>query len=135
MSTEILVSPNYAMESGHDKLEVLREQWESCNGEWSKSQIYLSLKKTQAERKRGQRRWMTRRDLIVKHDSVEVADRIIANKMNNEETRAAQTKAHPDDPDNEDFTLRESFIYIYNIHIIKYNIIIIIYIYIYSMII
>ncbi|CAE7784621.1 unnamed protein product, partial [Symbiodinium sp. CCMP2456] len=97
--------PAAATPDGHDKLEVLREQWESCLGEWKKSEIFMSIQKSSAERRKGKRVWATRAAIVEKYKSEEVADRIIAQKMSNEETRKTQVKAHPDDPDNKDLML------------------------------
>ena len=44
---------------------------------------------------------MTRQMIVDKYKSETVADRIISNKMNNDEARKTQTKAHPDDPEND----------------------------------
>ena len=104
------------VQSGHDKLEVLREQWESCSGDWKNSQIYLSLRKTNAERKRGRRAWLTRADLVRKYQSEEIADRIIQNKLSNEELKKTQTKPHPDDPTNEASNLKLCFICKYGVY-------------------
>ena len=49
----------------------------------------------------GRRVWMTRQMIVDKYKSESVADRIITNKLSNEDTKKSQTKAHPDDPDNE----------------------------------
>ncbi|CAE7383345.1 unnamed protein product, partial [Symbiodinium sp. KB8] len=89
----------------HEKLEVLREQWESCAGKWKESQIYLSILQKSRERKMGRRVWMTRQMIVDKYKSESVADRIITNKLSNEDTKKSQTKAHPDDPDNEELRL------------------------------
>ncbi|CAE7335035.1 unnamed protein product [Symbiodinium microadriaticum] len=53
----------------------------------------------------GRRVWMTRQMIVDKYKSESVADRIITNKLSNEDTKKSQTKAHPDDPDNEELRL------------------------------
>ena len=55
----------------------------------------------------GRRVWMTRQMIVDKYKSESVADRIITNKLANEDTKKSQTKAHPDDPDNEAVWLHE----------------------------
>ena len=79
------------------KLQVLMEQWASCEGHWSQSEFYLSIRQKAKHRSYGCRKWLTRAELITKYGSTEIANQIIQAKLDDEE--ASQTMVVRDHPD------------------------------------
>ena len=89
---------------GSAKLQVLYEQWLSCDGHWTESSIYQQLKVSQRHRKKGARRWLTESELTLKYGSAIIAEKITTHKNSDPECKD-QVRDHPDCPDDEDSRL------------------------------
>ena len=79
----------------HDRLQMLFEQWTQCKGQWKESEFMISLKQKRRNRAYGCRRWMTKNEIIQKFGDVEIAEQIIAAKMD-DSVKGDQVRAHPD---------------------------------------
>ena len=90
--------PLHHQHLGSEKLQVLFEQWISCDGHWTESSIYKQLKVTVRNRKTGARKWLTEAELTVKYGSARVAERIVQSKQNDAECSKTQIREHPDCP-------------------------------------
>ena len=82
---------------GSDKLQVLYEQWLSCDGHWTESAIYQQLKTSSRHRKKGARKWLTEAELALKYGSAVVAAKITLHKRSEPECKD-QVREHKDCP-------------------------------------
>ena len=89
---------------GSEKLQVLYEQWISCEGHWIESSLYKQLRVTVRNRKTGARKWLTEPELCVKYGSARVAARIAQAKRNDPKCQH-QIRDHPDCPGDPDSSL------------------------------
>ena len=86
---------------GTEKLALLQEQWESCQGKWSESQFLFQLKESSRTRKRGCRSWMTRAQVASKYgDDWDLANQICDDKMEDPHGEGKIWKKNPDAPLN-----------------------------------
>ena len=91
--------------SGSEKLQVLFEQWMSCDGHWSESSLYQQLKVSHTHRRRGARKWLTETELAVKYNSENIANKIVMSKLTDPEVKKLQVRDHPDAPGDPDTRL------------------------------
>ena len=77
-------------------MQLLLEQWASCNGMWRSSDFYIELKKKTRHRSFGCRKWLTKAELLVKYQSAEVVEAIVGAKRADAEVEKEFTRAHPD---------------------------------------
>ena len=82
----------------HERLQLLLEQWTSCQGAWTQSDFFLQLKQKKKHRRYGCRVWLTRGELIKKFGSESVAAEIIEQKLHDPQVRKEQVRAHSDGP-------------------------------------
>ena len=87
---------------GTEKLALLQEQWESCKGDWSKSEFLVQLRESSATRKRGCRAWMTRAQVAAKYQNDwELANQICDDKKDDPHGEGKTWKRNPDAPRSE----------------------------------
>ena len=79
-----------------DRLQVLLEQWVSCNGAWKESAFYFSCKEKSKTRRHGSRKWMTVGELASKYGDRSVADLIVSQKEADPDIQKEQVRPHPD---------------------------------------
>lgn len=79
-----------------DKLQLLFEQWTSCEGHWQHSDFMIECKKKTKHRSYGSRVWMTRSEIANKFGSMVVAKTIIQSKEEDNEASVHQIRPHPD---------------------------------------
>ena len=79
------------------EMTYLFESW--CNAEenWKNSCVYTNITSSSGSIRRGVKKWLTRKELVEKLGA-EVAEYVIAHKMNDEKLRATETRYHPDAP-------------------------------------
>ena len=77
-------------------LQVLMEQWASCNGCWAQSELLFQIRQKKKHRQFGCRRWLTRSELLGKFGSTDVADQIIQAKLCDDEASKTHVRANPD---------------------------------------
>lgn len=94
-------SSHYSLNRGHEKLQILQEQWEACSGDWKSSSFYRQIKHRDSLRTHGARCWMTRTQLAKKYESKSIADSICDAKLADPEVKKVQVKPHPDCPSEE----------------------------------
>ena len=87
--------------SGSEKLQILVDEWASCQGNWKESRLLERMRARKSTSVHGARVWMTRAQVAQKYGNQEVADEICNGKLTDEETKATQTKPHPDAPNSE----------------------------------
>ena len=85
---------------GSEKLQILYEQWLSCEGHWRESQILKELRTSTRHRRLGARKWLTVGELTQKYGSERVALKIKDAKESDPDMSVNQTRAHPDCPDD-----------------------------------
>lgn len=84
-----------------EKLQILVDEWASCQGRWKDSQLLERMRSRKSTSVHGARVWMTRAQVALKYGSQEVADEICNGKLNDPETKESHTKPHPDAPNSE----------------------------------
>lgn len=87
--------------AGSEKLQILVDEWASCQGRWKDSQLLERMRSRKSTSVHGARVWMTRAQVALKYGSQEVADEICNGKLNDPETKESHTKPHPDAPNSE----------------------------------
>ena len=87
--------------AGSEKLQILVDEWASCQGRWKDSQLLERMRARKSTSVHGARVWMTRAQVAQKYGSQEVADEICNGKLNDPETKETHTKPHPDAPTSE----------------------------------
>ena len=93
--------------AGSEKLGILFEQWAECAGNWNKSTLYVQMRESRTNRKRGSRKWLTRAQVIEKWGE-KVGNEICDLKLSDPESCRTQVKNHPDHPTSEaGHTLRD----------------------------
>lgn len=76
---------------------MLYEDFWACQGNWTKSTIYRTMSNSFQNKRRGKRRWLTRKQLLPHFDNDEsVVDGIIDRKMNDAELRKNEIRSHPE---------------------------------------
>jgi len=78
------------------KLQILMEQWASCEGAWRHSEFFLQIRQKNRHRQFGSRRWMTKSELVAKYGSVAIATQIIEAKEHDADASVNQIRAHRD---------------------------------------
>ena len=94
--------------SGPNKNELLQtlfEEWVSSNDCWTSSQLVAQAKTSVRGTKTGARRWMMRSEIIEKYQSEQIADELIAAKLNDPVQAKTCVKNHEDLPHREDLRL------------------------------
>ena len=86
---------------GKEKLAVLRDAWEQCEGEWKRSALYKRFVGKNTTTQHGARVWLTRAQVAKKYESQSMADKICNAKLQDAETKEKNTKEHPDCPGDE----------------------------------
>lgn len=81
---------------GHEKLQILVDDWTACSGRWKDSKLVETIRARKSTSVHGSRVWMTRSQIAAKYGSQTVADEICDNKLADENTKETQTKEHPD---------------------------------------
>lgn len=79
-------------------MQILYEQWLSCEGQWKESSLLVQLKSEVRHRKKGSRRWYTLAELAIKFGSQSCAEKIKAAKMGDPILCKSQVREHPDAP-------------------------------------
>jgi len=82
----------------------LYEAWLSCEGNWKKSRLYLSICNKNRKKTTGVRRWYLRSELE-KRFGVDVATDIVNRKLNDEKLKESETRLFEELPDREDATV------------------------------
>ena len=77
-------------------MALLQEQWAACEGIWSQSELYFSIKQSRLHRKKGCRKWMTRSEIAAKYSSASIAQTIVDAKESDEVASKTQVRLHPD---------------------------------------
>jgi len=77
-------------------LQILLEQWTSCNGQWAQSEFFLQIKQKRRNRTIGSRRWMCKAELLSKFGSQDVVNQLIQAKTLDAEIAATHVRANPD---------------------------------------
>ena len=77
-------------------LQVLLDQWASCDGAWTESEFYIQVKMKKKNRTFGSRRWMCKHEIVAKFGSVSVASEIIMAKTMDPEVAKTHVRANPD---------------------------------------
>eukprot|EP00435_Cladocopium_sp_Y103_P002482 s338_g1.t1 len=88
-----------------EKLAVLRDAWEQCEGDWKRSALYKRFVEKSTTTQHGARVWLTRSQVAKKYESQALADKICNAKLQDAETKEKNTKEHPDCPGDEDMML------------------------------
>ena len=87
---------------GTEKLALLQEQWESCKGDWTKSEFLVQLRESTLTRKKGCRSWMTRTQVAAKYgNDWELANQICDDKKDDPHGEGKTWKRNPDAPRSE----------------------------------
>lgn len=86
---------------GTEKLQILMDEWLSCQGAWTKSAFYQRVMEKRSMSQRGARVWLTQHQIAEKYKSELIASRICEQKRSDPELFRTQTKLHPDDPSEE----------------------------------
>ena len=86
---------------GKEKLAVLRDAWEQCEGEWKRSALYKRFVEKNTTTQHGARVWLTRSQVARKYESQSMADKICNAKLQDAETKEKNSKEHPDCPGDE----------------------------------
>ena len=88
---------------GSDRLQILMEQWISCNGIWKESTLCLRMSQKSSYKKRGCRAWLTYEQIVAKYGSESVAKQIVDSKwaISDKDARDRQIRRHPDIPDSD----------------------------------
>ena len=84
-----------------EKLAVLRDAWEQCEGEWKRSALYKRFVEKNTTTQHGARVWLTRSQVARKYESQSMADKICNAKLQDAETKEKNSKEHPDCPGDE----------------------------------
>lgn len=103
---------------GQEKLAVLRDEWESCEGNWKNSSLYKTFILRKSSRTHGARLWLTKPQIAAKYGGdMSIAEKICANKMADVKAKEKQTKWHPDAPGDEDHSTQTACTHAHTLHI------------------
>ena len=90
---------------GPADMQMLWEEWLSCNESWTTSTWVIQLQQTNSFTRTGARRWMTIKQIAEKYGCMDTAKEIVKTKEQDKVLAATQIKPHPDCPTNEDSRL------------------------------
>ena len=76
---------------------VLFEAWEKCQGNWTKSEMLMTIRSVNRSKKMGVRVWMTRAEAVTRFGEA-AADAIILRKLQDETLKTTQVRDHPEAP-------------------------------------
>ena len=79
-----------------EALQVLLEQWLSCEGRWNESEFVKTVRAERHQRTKGRREWLTQKQLSVKLGSEDAAAKICEAKMHDPEASKSQVRTHRD---------------------------------------
>ena len=106
-------SPGTSLQ-GKARLQVLQDAWNQCEGNWSRSDLYLRLTNRTTHSQKGARVWMTHSQLTKKYESASIADQIVNAKLQDEELSRTHVKPHPDMPNNQAGSLIKALVVHHN---------------------
>ena len=86
---------------GRDRLAMLMDEWLTCDGHWTESNLFKQLKHESRHRKLGRRKWLTFPEMCVKFGSNTIAERIRDHKLRPDLVKT-QTRDNPDCPGDSD---------------------------------
>ena len=76
------------------------DAWSACGeGDWKKSTFYLNICQRNVSKKRGTRKWLTAKQMDDIYGS-EAAELIRIRKLDSEELRGSEVRAHPELPED-----------------------------------
>ena len=89
-----------AEQADDSQRSYMYESWLLADESWSKSKLYLTLKKKGSHARRGLRRWYTFPEMVSKFGA-EAAQDIKERKENDPKLRETEIRPHPECPGNE----------------------------------
>ena len=79
-------------------MQTMYEDFIACSGSWEKSTLFRTITSSKKNQRRGCRKWLTRRQMLVHFKDPKLVAAIIHRKMKDKTLRKSEVRRHPEVP-------------------------------------